>query len=344
MRDAAKTPAEIEDVLSSIRRLVSEHQPGPDGSMQPRPGAARSEEPAAALVLTESLRVSEPDDPWVPVATAEESDETDTLISGLVEELTNESRTMLSGAASDDESWRRNDRLADFDDVGEDVGAQDGTAPSLDTVEPAEAEAEPTDTIMPEEDDADAIADLARLDGLDLDQAAFEPETGDDGWPEPSAEAALLNLVARREPLQLAPSEPEPETEASDAAGAPIAGDATPDVTEDFTPMFSRRHTVTTPAAVETADAEEDAVINAFGPDTGGTDDRESEDDLSEDGATFSFADGEDNILDEETLREIIVEVVRDELQGALGQRITRNVRKLVRREIRLALAVEDLE
>jgi hypothetical protein len=35
---------------------------------------------------------------------------------------------------------------------------------------------------------------------------------------------------------------------------------------------------------------------------------------------------------------------VREELQGALGERITRNVRKLVRREIRLVLAVDELD
>lgn len=43
--------------------------------------------------------------------------------------------------------------------------------------------------------------------------------------------------------------------------------------------------------------------------------------------------------MDEEALRALIAEVVREELQGVLGQRITRNVRKMVRREIYRALA-----
>jgi hypothetical protein len=51
----------------------------------------------------------------------------------------------------------------------------------------------------------------------------------------------------------------------------------------------------------------------------------------------------ETDFLDEEALRRIIAEVVREELQGALGERITRNVRKLVRREIRLVLAADEL-
>ncbi|MGR3805841.1 hypothetical protein [Marinibacterium profundimaris] len=49
-------------------------------------------------------------------------------------------------------------------------------------------------------------------------------------------------------------------------------------------------------------------------------------------------------ILDEDTLRELVTDIVREELQGALGERITRNVRKLVRREIHRALTAQDLD
>ncbi|MEP2470734.1 MAG: hypothetical protein ABJH45_04135 [Paracoccaceae bacterium] len=52
----------------------------------------------------------------------------------------------------------------------------------------------------------------------------------------------------------------------------------------------------------------------------------------------------EEAILDEETIREMIADIVREELQGALGNRITRNIRKLVRREIHRALAAQDLD
>ncbi|WP_375175314.1 hypothetical protein [Pseudooceanicola sp.] len=51
----------------------------------------------------------------------------------------------------------------------------------------------------------------------------------------------------------------------------------------------------------------------------------------------------EATILDEEMLRDLVAEIVRQELQGALGERITRNVRKLVRREIHRALTAQDL-
>lgn len=39
-------------------------------------------------------------------------------------------------------------------------------------------------------------------------------------------------------------------------------------------------------------------------------------------------------ILDEESLRSLVNQIVREELQGELGDRIGRNLRKLIRREI----------
>lgn len=47
-------------------------------------------------------------------------------------------------------------------------------------------------------------------------------------------------------------------------------------------------------------------------------------------------------VLDEAALREIVAEIVRAELQGRLGERITSNVRKLVRREVHRILAERD--
>lgn len=54
--------------------------------------------------------------------------------------------------------------------------------------------------------------------------------------------------------------------------------------------------------------------------------------------------DAEERILDEDTLREIVVQTVREELMGELGERITRNVKKLVRREIHRAIASREFE
>jgi hypothetical protein len=52
----------------------------------------------------------------------------------------------------------------------------------------------------------------------------------------------------------------------------------------------------------------------------------------------------DDQVIDEEALRDLVSEIVRSELQGALGERITRNVRKLVRREIHRALTAQEME
>ena len=46
---------------------------------------------------------------------------------------------------------------------------------------------------------------------------------------------------------------------------------------------------------------------------------------------------------DDEAMRLLIARMIREELQGDLGERITRNVRKLVRREIKRALTSRDL-
>ncbi|APX89336.1 hypothetical protein BV394_06070 [Brevirhabdus pacifica] len=56
------------------------------------------------------------------------------------------------------------------------------------------------------------------------------------------------------------------------------------------------------------------------------------------------FGAASEPVMDEEALRELVAEMVRAELQGALGERITRNVRKLVRREIHQMLAAQDFD
>lgn len=58
----------------------------------------------------------------------------------------------------------------------------------------------------------------------------------------------------------------------------------------------------------------------------------------------IDYTSEQEKYLDEETLRELVSEMVRSELQGELGDRITRNVRKLVRREIHRALASRDFD
>ncbi len=55
-----------------------------------------------------------------------------------------------------------------------------------------------------------------------------------------------------------------------------------------------------------------------------------------------SLADLSERAGGEDALRDLIAEVVRAELSGELGERITRNVRKLVRREMRMIREDEE--
>ncbi|QXT40847.1 hypothetical protein [Gymnodinialimonas ceratoperidinii] len=420
MSDLAKTPGEIEDVLASVRRLVSDHAPARDDAPQ-RAAEAQSEEasseaPASepeqpnALVLTPSFRVTDPEDPWVPVPETSDAPEPQADAASdaedLVSELMNADSEGNAAAephadtsvesepapeARDDADWQPDDRLASFDVVG----SVDGDAVEDDRPLPepwvdgqGDAEAAPT---QPE----DAVTEPLRLDGAHATDADFEPEsdpadfeseTGDDDWPESSAEAALLTLVARREPFSEAsdaeaePSkddaEPEGNADTSEAvaadgedapADAEPEGDAEqPDAatvapteaafapvedqhTSDATPHLREVGTLDVDEVARSNEepaADEHAASEAPQPEPRHPEEPAADpvEDLGDERSPFTFPETDEGILDEDTLREIIVEVVREELQGVLGQRITRNVRKMVRREIRLALAAEDLE
>jgi hypothetical protein len=64
-------------------------------------------------------------------------------------------------------------------------------------------------------------------------------------------------------------------------------------------------------------------------------------------GAEDMLTDGEGNpltVLDEAALQLIIRQLIREELKGVLGERITQSVRKLVRAEINRALAAHALD
>jgi hypothetical protein len=67
----------------------------------------------------------------------------------------------------------------------------------------------------------------------------------------------------------------------------------------------------------------------------------DTDDDKADDGFDI-FED--DRLPDPDALRDLVAEIVRQELQSDLGQRVTRNIRKLVRREIRRALAARDFD
>ena len=69
-----------------------------------------------------------------------------------------------------------------------------------------------------------------------------------------------------------------------------------------------------------------------------------AEDETSQQASTTDELDETAGFVSEDLLREIVRDMIRDELQGTLGERITRNVRKLVRAEINRAMASRDFD
>ncbi|OYX41522.1 MAG: hypothetical protein B7Z02_15340 [Rhodobacterales bacterium 32-67-9] len=68
------------------------------------------------------------------------------------------------------------------------------------------------------------------------------------------------------------------------------------------------------------------------------------DDGVDADEAVGLFSAGDEAVIDMDMLRDLVAEIIREELQGPLGERITRNVRMLVRREINRALESRSLD
>lgn len=342
MSDPAKSANEIEDVLASIRRLVSEDHTAPKL-------AVRSANEPARLVLTPAQRITDPDDPWAPVPTADAE-----AVKAVAQD------NDLTDEAAEDPTWGLEDRLSDWGEIegSAEEAVEDAIAEQADETPPA-----------PQHDACIGVFAGERDD--EAQAVEFEPETGDADWPDQGPSRALRELALVRghataaqpqaaadppgavadsgasvmhDADEAADESDRTEGEASmgnDTTAESDAGAQGEDMAAGIARVFSRRVEVHRPMPQDT----EAVLFQDQASDEADLDDAEDDiEDLGEDHQPFTFPETEDGVLDEETLREIISEVVREELQGALGQRITRNVRKMVRREIRLALAAQDLE
>lgn len=296
--DPVKRADDIEDVLSSIRRLVSEHQPATAGSAVERAAPPPPAEEEDRLVLTAALRVTDPDDPWRPVPRGVDS---------TADELTPDDRAAPAPDPVDLDAV-----AAALKDAGGDASSMSGAS-------------------MPGDDAAKAMpperGDVAAFAG-----AAPDGDDRADADPDPAAGAQRPFVVTSPPDTG---AEPDADADAgpfSTMTGRPERVDAEARDRADEAPH------------IFTPDADEDGPAARTGSNSAPEAEDLDVEDLGEDPSPFTFPDKGFDELDEDTLREIIAEVVREELQGALGERITRNVRKMVRREIRLALAAEDLD
>lgn len=351
MSDSASRK-DVEDVLSSVRRLVSNETPRnrrPD--LPEGPGALvltdaqRVEKPAAKGPVARSLEdriaeleaaVSSRDDEYEPDGSEDQAqhrpdrivysrpprDDEDRKARGdalrlnrlsLVESGTPQAEPETHDddppAESPRARFRHARRAASADPGGADAPEQE--APMAENV--TDAPDEKTAEVRPFHDPDDMVGRFeARMDGDDLPPP---PGPGHNGFSE------------RLEPYEASlGAEPETSAPATDElAQMEQADDA------DFEAALSEA--VARPAdkgraAPVTGDAIEGASSNdaeAAPPSASAT--AESPDDI-----------------DEDLLRPLVAKLIREELQGELGERITRNVRKLVRREILRAINSRELE
>ncbi|MDE4274290.1 hypothetical protein PXK58_08190 [Phaeobacter gallaeciensis] len=349
------TQAEIEDVLSSIRRLVSEDDrkgaarvTGSAEPASPEPAEPRSEKAATRLVLTPALRVSE--------AKPEAADPIDTAYAREVPpEVTDISASSIPAVEVDTD-------LTSVATDETDAGAA-GQA-----VEPAEETPAEEAQSTSDEDATDAAEDAPWKDPwATLYQAAGV--TGVEGFQDASdeveaqSEASLSDamleeidpadrvfaVVQKITELEAKVARSEEQWEPDGRSSDPYAG------TNVETLQWQDHHDEDL-SSEEAADAHEEVVSwpdsdisSGAGDDAETAVEAETEDPargIAEEAITAETLDAlteEDSYLDEDSLRELVAEIVREELQGALGERITRNVRKLVRREIHRALAAQDL-
>lgn len=313
------TSHEIEDVLSSIRRLVSEDlRPARPAA----PAAPEAKAPAAApevdkLLLTPALRV-------VPEKAPEAE----------------------APAEADAASWPEPETsgLADL---------SAGAAPAADIAyeaEPAEAAPSPIAAFSPPQE----VYDDAGME--DAAPPAFMGGEDEIIW---ASAGEVEDATAMVEDLVEPPADPAPPRghwTAQDLPGSVnwvqeetdwVETDPIPFVAHPRKPDPAAEPMAlvepATPAAPELA-ARIAEVVMPPAPEPEAELDDPGLGETAEDTAAQGLFGGEELRLDEEKLREIVRDIIREELAGTLGERITRNVRKLVRVEINRALAAREFE
>ena len=387
------TNAEVEDVLSSIRRLVSDDIK-PDrtsraiGATQPEDAEVENQEPER-LVLTPALRVeNEPEIPPSQEADDTREDFVGAQDAGAEAIAENESSEPADGddpapdrmeepasedvPFDDDEPGDAPDESEEPSDQSVQFKAADRNAyyfldhlrkesrgfSASDNMEDGESRENASD----EETTAEAEP-LVLSDDVSATREDEQADTGHDGEentdPEPSvvfkrasAQQLTDKIAALEKVIARTPDQWEPDGTGEDdysgtavetlqwednvdldGSGNPIPDDRPEDV--EATDEIDAKD-------VETSDEDEEVTQAdpvAFVHDTS----TESQDYQAEDNPVDVLA-ADEAVLDEEALRELVGDIVRQELQGGLGERITRNVRKLVRREIQRALTEQNLD
>jgi hypothetical protein len=175
-------------------------------------------------------------------------------------------------------------------------------------------------------ENADAAPAPAQQDAAET--TATPTVAGDEAVTSPGQSSRVAAVVRRIAELETAGR--------VEAAGADEGRSRAPEINEDD--IEAVPHSGPTVETIQWEDHQDTAPQTA--PFT------ESAQDMTQDAlteATMNRLAASEEFMDEEGLRELVTSIVREELQGALGERITRNVRKLVRREIQRALSTQEL-
>ncbi|MDB5660585.1 MAG: hypothetical protein JWS10_3200 [Cypionkella sp.] len=302
----ALSSTEIEDVLSSIRRLVSD-----DTRQAPRAGSAAPI--ADKLILTPALRVVQSARVPVSDGTASTAKVSNAAAAGTVRAKDVRANPPPTDTAP----------LPMFVAALRSKMAEDAPATSLGSVVASVSAAVDA---APEDWEAETG-----------DAAPQHATVADIAWELDEADAYILHPDEN-----IAEDTPEPEDRADDqAAGgdAPAAWAQQEDSGQDDEMLQDIAPVIDEPDSLQGtvepdplwADAAEASVIAALAePDTRSAELAAEED--FELGMRF----------DEDVLRELVRDMLREELAGKMGERITRNIRKLVRAEIARALATQD--
>ncbi|MEN9060305.1 hypothetical protein [Ponticoccus litoralis] len=218
---------------------------------------------------------------------------------------------------------------SDAGDAGFSAEPLHSSGAGLDPLSQGESEAEGGPAVPPAENPTSFDGKIAALQKL-LDRArpvAAQDAATDDMQERPtfvrsSTEAALEWEDHSPE----ATAAPAAEAEATTTAGSQ---DDPAEDTGGFDPVQARRD------------------IDAEGDETSPRDGALAPATVAEGLEPHDRADGslaEQAVIDEEVLRQMVSDIVRQELQGVLGERITRNVRKLVRREIHRVVMSQEFD
>lgn len=303
---------EIEDVVSSVRRLVSNEQ---------RPRTLSRDLNAERLLLTPALRVVAETSPLAPLVL-------DAPVVEAAEEAVAEAGAEAEGAMQVQAAVPPQG-LPEADAPAAPAAAQE--AP------PAQA---PVFAPEPDAGVSDLSGGVGDAGSLNVSVAA-EAEWEDEIWAEPGS-VSLGEAALAADEAELLPSAPGPDhpgVTAPEVTAPGVTGDdAVPAARERDGSAWVEDEPITFIPLRRRAGSLSEADAPAEKVAVSGTAALPSAPEyLDEDGTPLA-------VLDEAALQEIVRQTLRTELQGELGERITRNVRKLVRAEINRALMARDLD